>query len=59
MWQPGVRQNKISKDHTYLVATNFWSPLDDNDEEEDNENGEQINMQNQQRQQQHQNQTNG
>ena len=37
-------KSKISTDHTYLVATNFWSPLDDNDNEEDKEDKTEINM---------------
>ena len=47
-WQPGVIKSKISTDHTYLVATNFWSPLDDNyeeeEEEEEEEDKEEFNM---------------
>ncbi len=38
MWQPGVIQNKIDKNHTYLVATNYWTSLnEDNDENEEDE----------------------
>ena len=45
-WQPGVIKSKISTDHTYLVATNFWSSLedDDDDDEEDEEHKDEINM---------------
>jgi hypothetical protein len=42
-WQPGVIKSKISTDHKYLVATNFWSPLDDDDDKEDEEEKEEIN----------------
>ena len=34
MWQPGVIQSKINTEHTDLANTNFWSPLDTNDENE-------------------------
>jgi hypothetical protein len=38
-----VIQNKIKQDHTYLTATNFWTPLDEN-KEESKEYEEKINM---------------
>jgi hypothetical protein len=39
MWQPGVIQNKINEHHTYLDLTNYWTPLNDNNDknEEDEE----------------------
>jgi hypothetical protein len=38
MWQPGMIQNKINKHHTYLDATNYWTPLNnDNDKNEEDE----------------------
>ena len=37
-------KSKISTDHTYLVDTNFWSPLDNNDDDKDEESKEEINM---------------
>ena len=43
-WQPGVIKSKISTDHKYLVATNFWSPLNNDDDKEDKEEKEEINM---------------
>ncbi len=43
-WQPGVVKIKISTDHTYLVDTNFWSPLDNDDDNEDEEIEEEITM---------------
>ncbi len=38
-------KSKISTDHTYLVDTNYWSPLDkeDDDDDEDEEIKEEIN----------------
>ncbi len=36
-------QNKIHQDHTYLTATNYWTPLDEN-EDESKEDEEKINM---------------
>ena len=45
MWQPGVIQNKIKQDLTYLSATNYWTPLDENEEEsKEEEEEEEINM---------------
>jgi hypothetical protein len=38
-WQPGVIENKIKKHHTYLVATNYWAPLN-NDNNNKNESEE-------------------
>jgi hypothetical protein len=36
MWQPGtVIPNKIGTNQTYLAATNFWAPLNNNEIEED------------------------
>ena len=43
-WQPGVTKCEISTEHTYLVDTNFWSPLNNNDNDELNEDKEEINM---------------
>ena len=41
MWQPGVIQNKLKENHTYLVATNYWTPLnEDNDDEHEETEGE-------------------
>ena len=37
-------KSKISTDHTYLVDTNFWSPLDNDDDDKDKESKEEINM---------------
>ncbi len=31
-WQPGVIQNKLNGHHTYLDATNYWTPLNDNND---------------------------
>jgi len=39
-----VVKSKISTDHTYLVDTNFWSPLDNDDDDKDEESKEEINM---------------
>jgi hypothetical protein len=39
-----VVKSKISTDHTYLVDTNFWSPLDNNNDDKDEKNEEEINM---------------
>jgi hypothetical protein len=38
-WQLGVIQNKINEHHTYLDATNYWTPVnnDNNKNEEDEE----------------------
>ena len=37
-------KSKISTEHTYLVDTNFWSPLDNDNDDKDEENEEEINM---------------
>jgi hypothetical protein len=38
MWQPDkVILNKIESHHTYLAATNYWTPIQSNDNETDNE----------------------
>jgi hypothetical protein len=38
MWQPGkVMTIKINTDHTYPDATNYWTPLEDNNEEKQDE----------------------
>ena len=37
-------KSKISKDHTYLVDTNYWSPLNNNEDNNDEENKDEINM---------------
>jgi len=39
-----VVKSKISTDHTYLVDTNFWSPLENDDDDKDEENKEEINI---------------
>jgi hypothetical protein len=39
-WQLGVIQNKMNENHTYLVATNYWTPL--NDDNYKNEEDEEI-----------------
>jgi hypothetical protein len=35
--------DKIRHNHTYLVATNYWTPLNENDDESDKEE-EEVNM---------------
>jgi hypothetical protein len=42
-WQPGVIQDKLKENHTYLVRTNYWTLLDDKDDE-DEEDEEEMNM---------------
>jgi hypothetical protein len=42
-WQPGVIQDKISQNHTYLVAANYWTPLSENNDESNKEE-EEVNM---------------
>ena len=42
-WQPGVIQDKIKANQSYLVATNYWTPLNDDDDEEPNEATDEIN----------------
>ncbi len=37
-------KSKISTDHTYLVDTNFWSPLNNDNDDKDEEREEEINM---------------
>jgi hypothetical protein len=39
-----VIQNKIKLDYTYLTATNYWTPLDENEEESKEQEKEEINM---------------
>ena len=34
-WQPGVVRNIVNTNHTYLEATNYWTPLNDKDDEDD------------------------
>ncbi len=42
MWQPGkVMTNKINTNHTYLDATNYWAPLEDNNNKKQ---GKEINI---------------
>ncbi len=36
-------QDKISHNHTYLVATNYWTPLNENNDESDKEE-EEVNV---------------
>jgi hypothetical protein len=38
-----VVQDKISHNHTYLVTTNYWSPLNENDDDSNKEE-EEVNM---------------
>jgi hypothetical protein len=42
-WQPGVIQDKISQNHTHLVATNYWTPLNKNNDKSKEEE-EKVNM---------------
>ena len=44
MWQPGVIQNKLKESHTYLVAMNYWTPLNEDNDDEHEETEEEINM---------------
>ena len=44
MWQPGVIQNKLKENHTYLVAMNYWTPLNDDNDNKQIKTAEQINM---------------
>jgi hypothetical protein len=39
-----VIQNKIKQDYTYLTATDYWTPLDKNEEESKEQEEEEINM---------------
>jgi hypothetical protein len=39
-----VIQNKIKQKHNNLTATNYWTPLDKNEEESEEEEEEEINM---------------
>ncbi len=41
--QPGVIQDKLKENHTYLVATNYWTPLDNKDDKNE-EDEEEANM---------------
>jgi len=46
MWQPGkVLSNKTITDNAYLAATNYWTPLqtDENEEDEETEEANKIN----------------
>ncbi len=43
MWQPGAIQDKISQNHTQLVATNYWTPLNENNDKSKEEE-EKVNM---------------
>ncbi len=38
-----MTNGKINTNHIYMAATNYWSPLDDNDNEDDEENNKEIN----------------
>jgi hypothetical protein len=38
-----VIQNKIKQDYTYLTATDYWTPLDENKEESEEQEEEEIN----------------
>ena len=38
-----MTNGKINTNHIYTAATNYWSPLDDNDNEDDEENNKEIN----------------
>ena len=44
MWQPGVIQNKLKETHTYLVATNYWTPFNENNIDNHEETDKEINM---------------
>lgn len=37
-------RDKISTNHTYLEATNYWTPLNDNNDDDNNEEKEEINI---------------
>ena len=43
-WLPGtvISKNKITTNHSYLTTTNYWAPL--NDEEDDISDDENINV---------------
>jgi hypothetical protein len=44
MWQPGkVLLNKIRTNNTYLATTNFWAPLE-MEEEDNKQSEEEINI---------------
>jgi hypothetical protein len=45
MWQPGVRQDKISHNHTYLVTTNYWTSLNENNDKSNKEEEEEDKVQ--------------
>ena len=44
-WQPGVINDKIKENHSYQVATNYWTPLhnDNDDDDESKEAKNEIN----------------
>ncbi len=42
-WQPGVVQDKLSTNYTYLETTNYWTPLN-NDDGNNTDETEEINM---------------
>ena len=43
MWQPGkVILDKITANHAYLPATNYWTPLQSNEREEDEKEEEEA-----------------
>jgi hypothetical protein len=45
VWQPGkVTLDKITTNHAYLAATNYWTPLQSNDSEEDEKEEEEANI---------------
>jgi hypothetical protein len=49
VWQPGKElSNKITTDNTYLAATNYWTPLQSDENEEDEETEEVNNIDNKQ-----------
>jgi len=44
VWQPGkVILDKITANHAYLAATNYWTPLQSNETEEDEKEEEEAN----------------
>jgi hypothetical protein len=43
-WQPGVIENKSKKHHTYLVAINYWAPLNNDNKKENESDEEEANV---------------
>jgi hypothetical protein len=42
-WQPGVIQDKIKANQSYLVATNYWTPLNNDNDNKPKEATDKIN----------------